>query len=268
MSEKLSLENLGRCGDFGSLAHYADPAYYSQCYRSRKHDVDYYVQLAQRHGGPVLEYGCGNGRITTALAQAGVEVWGVDLSQPMLDDMQARLAQGHPKLLERIHLTRGDMRLVELDAKFPLVVAPFNVMLHLYVRPEVEQFLEKVTRHLSPEGRFVGDVSIPQVADLARKPTKRYRAPGFRHPVTLQKIGYSERFEYDPIRQLLAVWMEFVPEDGSEPWIIPLTHRQFFPCELEAHLRHAGFSRVDFTADFTDQPLDAHADSLVFECRL
>ncbi len=265
---EISLETLGRCGDFGALAHYADPAYYSQCYQSRKQDVDYYVQLARRHGGPVLEYGCGNGRVTTALAQAGVEVWGVDYSRPMLDDFERQLAQSHAKLRALTHLIHGDMRVVELEENFSLVLAPFNVMLHLYTRQDIEQFLAKVKRHLNPTGRFVGDVSIPQPSDLARKPTKRYRAPKFQHPVTLQEIGYSERFEYDPIRQLLLVWMEFVPEDGSEPWVIPLTHRQFFPCELEAYLHHAGFTSINFTADFSEQPLDAYSDSLVFECAL
>jgi SAM-dependent methyltransferase len=262
----ISLQTLGQCGDFGALAHYADPAYYTQCYGSRKHDVEYYVRLARVHGGPVLEYGCGNGRITRALAATGADVWGVDFSKPMLNDLQEQLACGPPKLRERIHLVHGDMRQVQLDQKFSLVVAPFNVMLHLYTRPDVEQFLQRVREHLAAGTKFVGDVSIPQASDLARSPTKRYRAPSFRDPHTNSLIKYSERFEYDPVRQLLVVWMEFVPEDGSEPWVIPLTHRQFFPCELEAHLHHAGFSSVEFTADFTDQPPDAYSDSLVFEC--
>lgn len=267
LSLEISMQTLGHCGDFGALAHYADPAYYNQCYRMRTHDVEYYVQRARLHGGPVLEYGCGNGRISMAMAAAGVEVWGIDYSRPMLDDLERQLAKGHPKIRERIHLIHGDMREVEIARKFSLVLAPFNVMLHLYTRPDVEQFLQKAKQHLGSEGRFIGDVSIPSASDLARKPTKRYRAPSFRHPETQQKIAYSERFEYDPLRQLLVVWMEFVPEDGSEPWLIPLTHRQFFPCELETHLHHAGFTSVEFTADFTDQPPDAHTDSLVFECR-
>jgi SAM-dependent methyltransferase len=268
ISLEISMQTLGQCGDFGALAHYADPAYYNQCYRMRTHDVEYYVQCARQHGGPVLEYGCGNGRIATAMAAAGVEVWGIDYSKPMLDDLERQLAKGYPKIRERIHLIHGDMREVEIARKFSLVLAPFNVMLHLYTRQDVEQFLQKAKQHLGSEGRFIGDVSVPSVSDLARKPTKRYRAPSFRHPETQQKIAYSERFEYDPLRQLLVVWMEFVPEDGSEPWLIPLTHRQFFPCELETHLHHAGFSSVQFTADFSDQPPDVHSDSLVFECCL
>ncbi len=264
----ISLQSLGQCGDFGALAHYADPAYYSQCYRSRKQDVNYYVRLARKQTGNILEYGCGNGRVTIAMAQAGARVWGIDLSKPMLNDLEQYLSQAYPKLGERITLLHGDMRLLELEQRFSLILAPFNVMLHLYTRQDIELFLQNVKRHLLPGGQFVCDVSVPQISDLARSPHKHYKAPSFLHPVTLQKIGYAERFEYDPIRQLLLVWMEFQPEDGSQPWTVPLTHRQYFPCELEAYFGHAGFASVEWTADFSDNPPDAATDSLVITCRV
>ena len=264
---EISLETLGRAGDFGALAHYADPAYYAHCYRARKHDVDFYVHLARSQAGPVLEYGCGNGRVTQAVAQAGLRIWGIDLSQPMLDDFEHRLTQSPAVLRERITLVHGDMRNVTLNERFPLIVAPFNVMLHLYTRNDVERFLQQVKLHLSPGGRFVCDVSVPSPSDLARSPTRHYKAPAFRHPETGQKIKYSERFEYDPMRQLLVVWMHFAPEDGSAPWTIPLTHRQFFPCELEAYFHHAGFSSFELTSDFSDGPPSAHTDSLIVTCQ-
>ena len=265
---EISLQALGHCGDFGALAHYADPAYYTHCYRSRKHDVEYYARLARLIPGRVLEYGCGNGRVTLAVAETGSHVWGVDWSRPMLNDFEQRLEKVDTTIREHIVLIHGDMREVELSERFALVIAPFNVLMHLYARADIEQFLAKVKAHLLPGGRFVCDVSVPQPADLARKPEKRYRAPRFRHPETLQWIGYSERFEYDPLRQLLLVWMEFVPEDGSEPWVIPLTHRQYFPCELEAHFHHAGFSSVTYAADFSDNPPDAYTDSLMITCQV
>jgi SAM-dependent methyltransferase len=186
----------------------------------------------------------------------------------MLNDLERQLDAAHGTIRQRVHLIHGDMRTVQLERRFSLVFAPFNVMLHLYTRQDVEQFLQRVKQHLEPTGRFIGDVSVPQAADLARKPERHYRAPSFRHPETQQRIAYSERFEYDPIRQLLVVWMQFVPEDGSEPWVIPLTHRQFFPCELETHLHHAGFTSIDLSADFTDSQPDRYTDSLVFECQV
>ena len=264
---EISLETLGHAGDFGALAHYADPAYYTHCYQSRRRDVDYYVRLARSQSGQVLEYGCGNGRVTMALAQAGLRVCGVDLSRPMLDDLEQRLAQSPVALRERVTLVHGDMRTVELDERFPLILAPFNVMMHLYARSDIEQFLKRVRMHLSPEGVFVCDVSVPNPSDLARSPLRRYKAPAFRHPETQQKIGYAERFEYDPIRQLLVVWMQFTPEDGSASYTIPLTHRQFFPCELESYLHYAGFSSFVLTSDFSDDPPNAHTDSLIATCR-
>ena len=149
--------------------------------------MNYYVQLARAQTGNVLEYGCGNGRITIAMAQAGARVWGIDLSRPMLNDLEQRLGQAYPKLRERITLLHGDMRLLELEERFSLILAPFNVMLHLYTRHDIELFLQKVKRHLLPGGQFVCDVSVPQISDLARSPHKRYKAPSFRHPETLQK---------------------------------------------------------------------------------
>ena len=100
----LDLSKLGHAGDYGALAHYADPAYYSKAYRSRRQDVDFYVALADRVGGPVLEYAVGNGRVALPLARSEHEVWGVDLSAPMLESLKDRLAKEGAEVQARVHL--------------------------------------------------------------------------------------------------------------------------------------------------------------------
>jgi SAM-dependent methyltransferase len=259
---------LGRAGDAGALAHYDDPSYYTKTYASRTRDVTYYVGLAVRSGGPVLEYGAGNGRVALPIARAGIEVVAVDLSQPMLQDLRARLASEPPAVRQRVKIVCGDMRSVRLRRRFPLVIAPFNVALHLYTRQEVESFLARVRAHLMPRGELVFDVSVPRPDDLNRDPERKYRAPRIRHPITGQLLRYAERFEYDAMRQLLLVTMEFTPEDGGEPFSVPLTHRQFFPRELEALLHYNGFGELRYTADFSELPPDGDTDSLVVRCRL
>jgi SAM-dependent methyltransferase len=261
------LADLGAAGDLGALAHYADPAYYTKTYRNRRQDVAYYVELARRVGGPVLEYGVGNGRIALELARAGVSVVGVDLSVPMLRDLEARLQKEPGAVQKRVQLVRADMRRRSLRRRFPLVIAPFNVVLHLYTRQDVEAFFARVQSHLTPRGRFVFDFSVPQL-ELARDPSKRYGAPRIRHPTTGELTRYTERFEYDPIRQLLLIWMEFVPVDNPRGgWVVPLTHRQFFPQEMAALLHYAGFRRLHFTGDFMDAEPDEDTDSIVVEAR-
>lgn len=263
-----SIDDVDAVRDVGARAHYDDPLYYDKAYRRRRHDVAYYAKVAKRWGGPVLEYGVGSGRVALELARAGHLVTGVDLSQPMLDQFEKRLQKEPEAVRERVRLLQGDMRELSLRKRFPLVVAPFNVVLHLYEREDVEAFFEHVKRHLAPGGRFVFDFSVPVPADLALDPNRSYRAPPFVHPTTGKRMRYSERFEYHPLRQLLVVWMEMMPEDGGDPWVIPLSHRQFFPQEMSALLHYAGFRDVVMTEDFSDDPASPSADVLVASCGL
>jgi SAM-dependent methyltransferase len=261
-----NIDELGRAGDEGALAHYLDPAYYTKTYKARRHDVEFYVRQARESRGPVLEYGIGNGRVGLAIARAGIEVFGVDLSRAMLDDLGALLEKEPKQVKGRVGFQHGDMRALQLGRRFPLVIAPFNCILHLYERTDVEQFFARVREHLAPEGRFVFDFSLPQPGDLSRDPEKNYGAPRIKLPSTGQLCRYAERFEYDSYRQLLLVRMDFTPE-GGEPFTVPLTHRQFFPREMEALLHYNGFVDLEFSADFSDHPADRYADSIVVSCR-
>jgi len=256
----------------GAQAHYDDAAYYTKTYQRRLDDVKYYEALAARHKGAVLEYGVGNGRLAVPMAAKGCTVVGVDWSKTMLDDLRARLSPEKPTkaqkaLASRIELVEGDMREVKLRKKFPLVLCTFNTFLHLYTRPDVEAFLARVREHLAPGGRFVFDVAIPQPGDLDRDPNRAYSAPRFRHPTTGQMVRYRERFDYDAARQILFVTMEFHPEDGSEPWVVPLAHRQYFPQEVEALLHYNGFDIDDVRADFGEEPLSRFSDLGVWTAR-
>jgi SAM-dependent methyltransferase len=262
-----TIKDFGAAADDGARGHYDDPAYYSKTYKDRRHDVDYYVRLARESKGPVLEYGVGNGRIALHVARAGIPVFGVDLSRPMLDDFEQRLKLEPKQVRARVSLAQGDMRSYALGKRVPLVYAPFNCFLHLYTRQDVEAFLTRVRAHLAPGGRFVFDFSVPHGEDLSRDPERSYGSPRIRHPTTGELVRYAERFEYDRLRQLLLIWMEFEPEEGGKSWQVPLTHRQFFPREVEALLHYNGFTDILFTADFTDQPADQWVDSMVVSCR-
>lgn len=260
------IKSFGRAGDAGATEHYADAAYYTKTYKERTHDVEYYVKRARRSKGPVLEYGIGNGRVGLAIAKAGIAVTGIDLSQPMLDSLEEQLKTLPKQVRARVTHHQGDMRELKLGQRFPLVIAPFNCVLHLYERKDMEQFFARVREHLAPGGRFVFDFSVPHGEDLIRDPEKSFGAPRIKHPTTGEITRYAERFEYDRLRQLLLIQMDFMPEGKSKPWTVPLTHRQYFPREMEALLHYNGFSEIFFTADFTDQAADQFVDSMIVDC--
>lgn len=255
----------------GTTAHYENPAYYTKTYKTRLEDVRYYVDLARANSGPVLEYGCGNGRITIPLARTGLDVVGLDKSAEMLADLRSRLKLEDDRVSNLVTLKRGDMRRAKLGQRFPLVFCPFNAFLHLYTRPDVEQFLARVHDHLAPRGQFVFDVSMPEPEELARDPNRAYHTPRFRYPSEDGKsdtmVRYSERFDYDKLRQLLFVAMEFSPVDGGEPWMTPLAHRQFYPQELEALLHYNGFEIDVFAGDFMGSPVSTSSSTLLIHAR-
>ncbi len=263
--------------DPASLALYDDALLYDATYRGRREDVRYYVRLAERHGltsrdeaerGAVLEYGVGSGRVALALCRAGARVVGVDASQSMLARLALKLERAPKAQRERLSVVHGDMRRVRLKQRFPLVIAPFNVILHLDSHRDMARFLARVSEHLAPGGELVFDFSIPREEDLASDPTEWHQAPRFRHPETGAWTTHAERFEYDPLRQVLLIESELRAEGARRARRLPLVHRQWFPREVEAALHYAGFVDIRFFGDFTELPPFDDVDSLVVRARL
>jgi len=252
----------------GSRASYEDPDYYSHTYRRRLDDVVYYAKLAKR-ARRVLEYGIGNGRIAIAMAHAGAEVVGIDHSRPMLADLGRRLALEPAEVQKRVRGVYGDMRKKRLGRRFPLVIAPFNVVLHLYTRRDVERFLACVRAHLAPGGQLVMDLSMPMPEDLSRDPLVPLHAPRFRHP-TAGVVRYREHFDYDRARQILFITAEMTPVAGTrkDMLAVPLAHRQFFPEELRALLHYNGFRVTAMYGDFARGPLDNQSDVMVVHAKV
>ena len=253
-----------RHGAAGSEAHYEDGPYYDQAYRRRRHDVRFYTRLAVESGGPVLELGAGTGRVALAIAKAGVDVVGIEPMVPMLEQARERLARLSRAARGRVELRQGDVTRLRLRRKFPLVIAPFNVWMHLYSREEIERGFATVRHHLEPGGRFAFDVLLPDPVSLSRDPSKRYRGGAIPHPRDGVRYRYSEYFSYDPVAQIETVVMDFEhPESDARSFCTPLTQRQFFPAELEALLHYNGFDLESHTGDFDGKPITRDTESQV-----
>jgi SAM-dependent methyltransferase len=249
----------------GRRDHFADAGFYAHTYRDRTEDVAFYEGLVAELGGPVLEYGVGEGRVALPLARAGHVVTGVDLSRPMLDAFHATLATEPPDVRRRVKLVEGDMSHVALRKRYPLVICPFNALLHLYDRASLEAFFSRVRAHLAPGGRFVFDISVPAPEDLARDPSRAYRVPPFRHPTAGCVVKYEEYFAYDHVTQVLHVDSIFTErDDPSHRWKTHLAQRMYFPREMESLLHYNGFRVLAVEGDFEGGPLTGASDVMVW----
>jgi SAM-dependent methyltransferase len=252
----------------GSEAHYEDGRYYDQAYRRRRHDVRFYTKLATESGGPVLELGVGTGRVALAIAKAGIDVVGIEPMSPMLEQAHQRLDRLPRAARDRVELRQGDLERLRLRRKFPLVIAPFNVWMHLYTREQIERGFATVHHHLDAGGRFVFDVLLPDPVSMARDSSRRYRGGEVPHPRDGARYRYSEYFSYDPVTQVETVIMDFEhPRQKERSFCTPLTQRQFFPAELEALLHYNGFELESIAGDFDGTPIDAATESQVLIAR-
>lgn len=251
----------------GAASLYARPAYYDKVYRNRRADVDYYVRTLADNAGPVLELGAGSGRVSLALARAGLKVTAVDSSEAMLSALHERLEAEPLAVQRRVTVVRADMREADLGATFRWVIAPFNTVLHLYTLEDVGGFFDTAKRHLKPRGELLFDYATPRVRDLGLDPERWYKGGALTDPDSGKRVRYAERFHYSPQRQVLSTWLHFAPVDGSAPWELLLTHRQFFPQEMRALVDHHGFAHQIWSADFTAAGPSAHSDVLVVRCR-
>src|SRR3954453_14260705 len=154
--------------DAGSREHYADAALYDYEYRRRRADVTFYREVARRRGADrIPELGAGPGRVTLPLARDGRHVVALDQSPTMLAALRARVARLPAAAAARITPVAGDLRSFSLGgARFPLAIAAFNVLEHLYTRGEVTACLQRIAAHLAPGGAFVFDVQLPDMAWL------------------------------------------------------------------------------------------------------
>jgi SAM-dependent methyltransferase len=124
-------------------------------------DVDFYLELARRQGGPVLELAAGTGRVLVPLATAGFEVVGVDISQPMLDIAAARLDQLGPQVRDRARLVCAAMQDFESEDRFDLALIPARAFQHLIDPADQRATLQRIRARLNAGGRLAINLYDP-----------------------------------------------------------------------------------------------------------
>ncbi len=253
----------------GSTALYERPRYYDHAYRAHRKDIAFYQELARAHRGEVLELGAGTGRITLALARSGTHVVGVDRSTDMLARAAEHVARLPAAARARVELRRGDMRSLRLGRKFALVIAPFNLFMHLYSRRDVERTLASIRAHLSPRGRFALDVLMPDLGALNRNPERVYRCRAVFDPSDGTRHAYGESYAYDAARQVQTVQMMFQRVDRPEiDRTTPLSLRCYFPEELLALLHYNDFVVEDRFGSFSREPFTGDSEHQILIAKL
>jgi SAM-dependent methyltransferase len=168
-------------------------------------DVDFYRRLAGETGGPILDVGCGTGRVAVALAADGHEVVGVDLSTPMVRLAEQRRAGLSAGVAARLSFHQADMATLDLGRDFTLVVTPSRVFQFMLTTDAQRQALAALKSHLRPDARLVLDLFDPLFDLVVPSAELTERRGEVVHPTTGNRVTWEVTGRMpDPALQLIV----------------------------------------------------------------
>jgi SAM-dependent methyltransferase len=233
-------------------------------------DLPFWLELARRGQGPVLELGCGSGRVLLPLLQeiAGIQVVGLENDPAMLALLAGQEGQLSASERGRLRLVQGDMAAFELSERFALILLPCNT----YSMLEAERrraTLACVRRHLLPGGLFAA--SLPNPALLLRLPRRADSEleDSFPHPMGGEPVQVSSGWERSAAHLTVYWHYDHLLPDGRVERISTQAVHELAPAEAYlSELEAAGLQLRELYGDFDRSPYKPDSPSLIFTGRV
>ena len=228
-------------------------------------DIPFYLEEAERSGGPVLELGCGAGRVAIPIAQMGIDIVGLDSSPAMLERArQKRDAAGASSLT----LVQADMSDFDLPDRFSLVIIPFRGFLSLLSVEDEVRTLMNIRRHLAPGGKLAFDIFVPDLNMLVQEGDVPYHFRDVTDPSTGRRMVIWNQASYDAFSQVMSIRTTIEELDHSGR-VASKMYRDFalryiFRWEMYHLLRASEYEVLALYGDFRRGDFDENSAEMVW----
>lgn len=224
--------------------------------------MPFWLALVKQSGAPVLELGCGTGKVAIPIAEAGFEAVGIDLSEDML-------REAHRKTAGRdlpVHFQLEDMRSFMLDCKFSLIALPSNNLSHLLTYQAAEACFSRVADHLEEDGVFVIDAFVPSLWLLTKNPDEDEILSEYDDPDGKGRVSVVVRSLYEHNTQIRRN-TTIQRTEGAPDVVGHLNMRMYFPQELEALLHYSGFEISGKYGGYDKEPFSTTSSKQIILAR-
>jgi SAM-dependent methyltransferase len=225
--------------------------------------LDFYQRQAARFGDPILEMACGSGRLTIPLAQAGMNILGLDISEPMLMRAEHKAAERGV----RVRFMPGDIRNFDLAERFNVIFIAAQSLSHLHSREDIEECFACVRRHLTSDGRFLVELHNPSITLLSRQPGHRYTVGEYEDQESHKRLLLTEEVYYDAAKQLSFIEWYIAEGEAPEEKVLSFEMRQYFPQEIDALLVYNGFTIEEKYGDYHEAVFSSTSPKQLIICR-
>ena len=245
--------------------------YYDEAYSGKEdlEDLPFYLDLAKRIGGPVLELACGTGRILLPIARQGIAIHGVDQSAAMLAVLRKNLQREPKDVRELVSIFEGDIRSFRSNREYPLVIIPFRPLQHMFTIEDQLAALNTAAFHLEPDGLLAFDVFFPKFEHMNSgigQEQLEMEWPAKSDSATIVRRYYRKE-SVDKINQTFTLTFIFrtyragkLVQEETEP----LTMSYYTYPHLRALFLLSGLDVVEEYGSFDKKPLDNTARQMIF----
>lgn len=243
---------------------------YDRVYAYLDYDLPFYVQQATASGGPVLEMGCGTGRVSLAIAEAGIQTVGVDISPRMVEEADRKAMDAG--LSTKASFQAGDMLDVQAAGPFSLVLFPFRSFQSMLTVEDQKRALANASTHLAQGGMLALDVFAPDIEQLgnARDEAVAFHVRDVEQPDGGRIVVWGQNL-WDGVDQVNSA--RLIIEDVSPAGAVTQRlYRDFdlrytFRYEMQHLLDLCGFVVEALYGDFEGGPITEHSDDMVWLAR-
>jgi SAM-dependent methyltransferase len=240
--------------------------YYDQIHTPLTADIPFVCDRLAKHGGPLLELGCGTGRLLFPLAEAGLHVTGVDSSPQMLAIARQRLNKQPPDIRHLITLLEEDILNLsgdEINTRFVSALLSYNTILH-FREPEIARILRGVATLLHPAGRLLIDTANPFAFTEAVYPDMPILEKSFIDHQTGERVEQWSRSSLDTRDQTLTVSWRFQREsEAAETKSVKIDYHYLYPHQLILLLQREGFALEQMWGSYEEDPFFEESERLL-----
>ncbi|MBZ0303152.1 MAG: class I SAM-dependent methyltransferase [Anaerolineae bacterium] len=243
--------------------------YYDAEHTDKTDDLILYSELADETGGPILDVGCGTGRVMFHLAQEGHVVHGIDSEYAMLERAKVKLnAFGH--IRDKLRFHHGDVLTYDLGMRFKLALLSYNALMHFHTHEVQRALLKRLHEALEVDGLLV--IDLPNAGDAFASPDSDAITleRSFVDAETGHLVMQQATSSLDRVEQLMRVnWIyDEITADGTlKRTLASVIFRHFFYSELSLLLEMCGFRIEDVYGSAERDPFEDGCERMIILAR-
>jgi len=231
------------------------PILYEAQHRNYQEDIPFWLDLVAKVGDPVLELGCGSGRVLIPIQQTGAVIFGLDRDPGMLRLLRQKQAA---------HLICADMTAIPLHLLFRLIILPCNTYSTLSAN-ERKCLLNQINRLIHPEGIFGVSLTNPWILRAAAESAETEVEEIIAHPSDGYPVQISNAWQRTP-EQLIISWHydHLYPDGTVKRFTIEQAHDLQTPQEYESEFKRAGLEAKAKYGDFNQSLFHRSSPYLIY----